>query len=147
GIVESTMDWSNRVTSFLSDERLLTNLIAVHVLVGALLILSVLVRQALQHGGDRLLGWVGLPSLRGVTEEATEQVRSLVYWTTLVFMLGAGAAGVLYHLSGRDVRQDLFDLWNAHITSTQLIAFGVAAAELVGLTIGAWLAVRLVRRL
>src|SRR4051794_32951526 len=109
---ERAMDWSGRITTFLSDERLLTNLIAVHVVVGALLILSVLVRQALQHGGDRLFVWAGLPSLRGVTQEAAEHVRNLVYWVTLGLMLAAFAAGALYHLAGRDIRQDAVDLWH-----------------------------------
>lgn len=141
------MDWSNRVTAFLSDERLLTNLIAVHVVVGALLILSVLVRQMLQSGGDRLFSWAGMPSLRDATQEAAEQMRNLVYWITLGLMLATAGGGILYHLAGRDVRQDLADLWHAHITSAQLIALALAAAELAGLALATWLAGRLLRLL
>src|SRR5688572_27250834 len=91
------MDWSQNLIVFLSDERLLTNLIAVHLAIGALLIVSVLMRQALQQGSERLYLWLGLPALRSITQEAAEQVRSLVYWVTVVLMLATVTAGIVYH--------------------------------------------------
>ena len=59
------MDLHTRIGHWLSDERLLANLIGVHVSLGAILIFSVIVRRILINGGDQLVRWTGLHWLDG----------------------------------------------------------------------------------
>src|SRR5262249_27440639 len=119
-----TMDRSVKVVAFLSDDRLLANLIAVHVVLAGLLITSLIVRRILQSGGQNVLAWFGVSWLRGVTVEATSTIRDLVYWTTTALMAASVVGAVLYHLAGRDVRVDGVALWNQHYTAEDAALLG-----------------------
>jgi small-conductance mechanosensitive channel len=141
------MGWSERVGAFLSDDRLLFNLIAVHAAIALLLILSVIARAILQNGGDRFRARLGTHWLHGITHEATQHARSLVWWTTLLLMAVTVAGGVFYHLGGGDIRTDLAELWQQHVTPTRLITAGWIAAQLVGIAVVAMIACRFVHRL
>src|SRR5688572_26782339 len=74
------MDLHAFVTDILSDERLLANLVAIHIGLGLVLIVSILCRNAVLAGGGRMLHWVGLDRVDGVSEEAARTVRSLTFW-------------------------------------------------------------------
>lgn len=139
------MDLHTRLSQWLSDDRLLANLIGVHVVLAGLLILSIVIRKLLIHGGGQLVRWTGLHWLDGVSKEAVRRMRSLLFWTTLAAMALTLVAGAVYHVSGRDVRADLND-WYSHLTASQLLRLGVAAAELVLLAIATVFLLRLVRR-
>jgi small conductance mechanosensitive channel len=54
-------------------------------------------------------------------------------------------AGVAYHWAGRDVRQDISD-WYHELTTGEIVQVVEALALVVGLGLGSWLAVRLIRR-
>lgn len=141
------MEWSTELAAFLADERLLANLIAVHVALLGLVVASLLVRQFLQLGGQRLLSWFGVAWLRGVTEEATGAARNLIYWITLAAMAACVLAAGAYHILGRDVRVDGPALWNRHVTADDIVRLGIVAGKVLAIAVGAWIACRLVHRL
>jgi small-conductance mechanosensitive channel len=140
------MEWSVKVAAFLSDDRLLANLIAIHVLLVALLLVSLAIRKLVQSGGQRFLSWFGFSWLRGVTEEATSTARDFVYWITVALMVGSFTGAVFYHLAGRDIRADGVTLWHQHFTAEDAIGLGILAGKLLGIAIGAWFACGLVRQ-
>src|SRR6266496_6477334 len=104
---EGDMDMLTRLSHFFADDRLLTNLIAVHVGLGAILVVSFIVRKLLLHGGNSLVRWTGLHWLDHVGKEANRRIRTLMFWTTLLALTATAAAGVVYHVAGRDARTDL----------------------------------------
>src|SRR5947207_5614006 len=132
------MEWSVKVAAFLSDDRLLANLIAVHILLVGLLLLSFMIRHLLQRSGQRFLSLFGFSWLRGVTEEATGAARDLVYWLTLALMAVGMAGGAFYHFAGRDIRADGLALWHNHVTIEDAIVLGVLIGKLLGIAVGAW---------
>jgi small-conductance mechanosensitive channel len=141
------MEWSGDIGAFLADDRLLANLIAVHAALLALLVVSFVVRQVVQRGGQRFLSWFGVSWLRGVTEEATGAARQVVYWATLAAMAASIVGGIVYHFAGRDIRLDGAALWNKHFTADDAFGLGVVFGKLCGVAIATWVACRLVRRL
>jgi small-conductance mechanosensitive channel len=134
-----------RLTETLADERLLANLIGVHALLAVILIFSFVVRKILLHGGDQLGRWTDIHWLEQVGKEANRRVRSLLFWVTLSSLTGALAAGIIYHLSGRDIRRDVLD-WYHNLTGEQLLDLGITGGKLLLLAIGVHAACGIVRR-
>lgn len=139
------MDLHTRIGNLLSDERLLINLIGAHVLLGAVLLVSAILRKLLIRGGDHFARWTGLHWLDGVSKEATRRVRTLLFWATLCVMFAVVAGAVIYHVAGRDMRADV-GTWYAQLTAKQILGLGIALGEMVLLFLGMLLALRLVRR-
>ena len=69
------MDIFKGLGDWLTDDRLVSNLVCVHALLGALLILSVLLRKLAIQGGSQLVRWTGLHWLDGISKEAVRHVR------------------------------------------------------------------------
>jgi len=139
------MSFFERVQDFLADERLLANLIALHAVLGLLLLLSFILRKLLIQGGDQLVRWSGVAWLDDVGKEAVRRVRALLFWCTVSLISISIVAGVSYHLFGRDVRVDLSD-WVQHLTPAQVMQVGVSLGGLVLLMPAMFLAYRLVRK-
>ncbi len=139
------MDLHESIINLLTDDRFLFNLIAVHCLLAATLIVSMLVKHALVQGSGWLVQWTGLHWLDGLGKEAVRRVRNLLFWTTLGLMLLIAAAGVVYHVHGNDVRDDVVT-WYERLSAYDLVRFGFAASGLAALMLGTWLAMRYVRR-
>ncbi|MBI3407369.1 MAG: mechanosensitive ion channel [Planctomycetes bacterium] len=139
------MDLHTRIGNLLSDERLLINLIGAHVLLGAVLLVSAILRKLLIHGGDHVARWTGLRWLDGISKEATRRVRALLFWATLCVMVAVVAGAVIYHIAGRDMRVDV-RTWYAQLTAKEILGFGIILGELVLLALGMVMAFRLVRR-
>src|SRR5262245_44995116 len=137
------MDLLLRVGEFLSDDRLLANLIGIHVILGIILILSFILRKILLHGGDSLVRWTGLRWLDQVGKEANRRVRALMFWTTLLALSISIASGVVYHAAGGDLRADL-GTWHQYLTGAQLLALGIACAKLALLAVAVQVACGLV---
>ncbi len=134
------------LSQYFRDERLLANLIGMHVALALILVVSVVLRKLLKRGGQGLGHWTGLRWLDGLGKEATKGLRVVVFWTALALM-GATVIGMIaYHFTGRDVRLDARE-WYSHLTGAQLFTFGVVLGKLVLLAIGAGVAIRLVTRL
>lgn len=140
------MDLHTHVTSWLSDDRLLANLIGMHVILGALLLSSVLLRKLLIHGGNQFVHWTGLHWLDGVSQEAVRRTRALLFWSTLGLMIFTVVASFVYQAHGRDIRTDLQE-WYSHLTAREILNFGVALGELIFLAVGMVYGLRLVRKL
>src|SRR4051812_35325776 len=98
------MDWNDLVDSLMSDERLLANLVGIHIVLGVILVGSFLVRRLLGHGGNVLVRWTGLTWLDGVNREAMRGVRSMLFWCGLGLMAATVVSMSVYHVSGRDLR-------------------------------------------
>jgi small conductance mechanosensitive channel len=140
------MDLYHRILHSLGDERLMANLIAGHAVLGTILVTAVLLRYFLVHGSDQLVRLTGMHWLDNVGKAATRRARSMIFWMSLLLMVLSGTAGVVYHSSGRDIRSDL-STWYSHLTGADLLRLGLMMAQLAGLTVASWLAMRLVRRL
>ena len=134
--------WVNHV---LSDDRLIANLVAIHLIIGVLLIVGVVLRKLLTHGGDQFARWTGLHWLDGFSKEATRKIRNGLFWVILLAMTGTLVAGIGYHISGRDMRQDIRE-WYTHLTGAEVLHMGIALAELVILGVAVHFAFRLIRR-
>jgi small conductance mechanosensitive channel len=139
------MDLNALVNSLMNDERLLAHLVGIHVVLLVILFASVALRKALKHGGDQFVRWTGLHWLDGMSREATQSMRAMLFWATLTLMGASLVSMAAYHVSGRDLRWDIRD-WFANLTGAQLLAFGLLLGKLIGLAVGVTLAFRLVRR-
>ncbi|MCI0683673.1 MAG: mechanosensitive ion channel family protein [Gemmataceae bacterium] len=133
------------IIDFLDEDRLLANLIGVHVILGIILVLSIVIRKILLRGGDSLVRWTGMHWLDQVGQEANRRVRALMFWTTLLTLSISVASGVVYHAAGRDIRADL-GAWHQHLTGAHLIALGFVLGKLTLLLVAVHIAFGLVRR-
>src|SRR5207253_2691131 len=70
--------------------------------------------------------------------------RSLLFWCALGLMILTVISGSIYHLAGRDVRED-FHTWYSQLTARDIIALGVALGELTLVGAGIFFGMRLVR--
>src|SRR5579864_141202 len=143
---EVAMDIIYWIGEKLSDERLLFNLIAIHLLLGATLLVSVILRRLLVHGSKHMVHMTGFTWLHGVSHEASRRMRSLLFWVTLGVMATITVVGIGYHFCNNDIRQDI-KIWYANLTWAEARAIGLALGELVLLGIGSWYVARQVRRL
>ena len=139
------MDWLNNLGAF-ADDRLLANLIGLHLVLGLIYVTSLILRGIIMHGGSHVVGWTGLHWLDGVSKEAVRRARALLFWTTISLMLLSVVGGVAYQLMGRDIRHDV-KAWYSELTGPEIFDLGVGLGELVLVAIGVYFGVRLVRRL
>lgn len=133
------------LTDFFADDRLLANVVGVHALLGAILVVSLVVRKTLLHGGDSLARWSGFHWLDHVGQEANRRIRAFMFWTTLMSLAATIAAGIVYHVAGRDLRSDL-NAWYQHLTGAQLLALGMTLGKLLLLALAVHFGFSLVRR-
>ncbi|MBI2808391.1 MAG: mechanosensitive ion channel family protein [Planctomycetes bacterium] len=136
------MDFSK----FFNDDRLLTNLISIHVVLAVVLLVSIILRKLLKDGGEQVVRWTGLQWLDGISKEAVKGMRSMLFWSTVVLMVASVASMAVYHVSGRNARADFQD-WFGQLTGAHLLSLGLALGKLVALAIGVALGFRLLRRL
>jgi small conductance mechanosensitive channel len=140
------MSFLDRVQATLTDDRFLSNLLATYGVIAVLVAASLVARRLLGQGGERLAQWTGLHWLEGVGREAALRARRLLVRATLASVFVLTLAGVGYHLAGRDVRADAA-AWYERLTADDWLLIGLRAGAVVGLGLGAWVAVRVVRRL
>jgi len=133
------------INSFFADDRLLANLVAVHLVLAVILVAAVVLRRLLTHGGEQFARWTGLHWLDGFSKEATRKMRGMLFWMVLTLLAGTVIGGVGYHLAGRDMRQDVLN-WYAHLTGAQIFRIGLALGQLVLLALAVPFALRLIRR-
>ncbi|HEX3315120.1 MAG TPA: mechanosensitive ion channel domain-containing protein, partial [Gemmataceae bacterium] len=139
------MDWADRISAILSDERLLFNAIGVHAAIAVLLIVSVIVRGLLQRGVAGPADASERDWLRGATRGAIRQTCRLISWSTTLLILGAIIGGIAYHIGGGDVREDFPELWQNHVTPERLVAAGWTAGQLVAILLVALILARCLR--
>ena len=139
------MNISNWVNGLFADERLIANLVAIHLILAVLLVTAVVLRRILTHGGDQFARWTGLHWLDGFSKEATRKLRGLLFWLVLAMMAGSVIGGIAYHVSGRDMRGEVVD-WYSHVTGAQMLRLGLALGQLVLLGLVLNFSLRLVRR-
>jgi small conductance mechanosensitive channel len=133
------------ITAWVTDDRLVINLIAIHAILGAIFLVSVVLRRVIMHGGSQLVRWTGLHWLDGVSKEAVRHVRSLLFWSTVALMVLAVISGSIYHVAGRDVREDV-RTWYSQLTARDIVALAVALGELALVGVGMFFGLRLIRR-
>jgi small-conductance mechanosensitive channel len=135
-----------RLRDLLTESRFVANVTVSYGAIVVLVVLSLVVRRLLGHGGERLAHWTGLHWLDGFGREAAQRSRRLLARLTWAAVVLLSAAFIAYHALGRDVRVD-FEMWYDTITAEQWLDLGLRAAGVVGLMAAAWVGVRLVRRL
>ncbi len=135
------MDW---LTNF-ADDRLLTNLIGLHIILGAVLLVSVIMRRIIMHGGSHLVRWTGYRWLDGFSKEAVRHLRALLFWSTLGLMACVFISAIIYHLVGRDMLVD-FQNWYSQLTAKEIFDFGLAIGELVALSVIVYFTLRLIQK-
>ncbi len=141
--MEGIMDFLSRVNALLTDSRFVANLIAVHATIVAVVLVSIIIRRLLTHGGNRLIHWTGLERL---SKEVTRHGHTLLFWITAALIPLILAGGLAYHLLGRDIRVDL-DTWYQRMTVEDLLQLGLICGGLLALAVAAFVAVRILRRL
>lgn len=129
-----------------ADGRLLTNLIAIHVLVLVWLGVSILLRGLVARGIHRLAHWAGSARLRKLADDATKHSHAMLFWLTLLGMALTVAGGIGFHMLGRDVRHEVRN-WYRQLTPEDFLHFGLAVAGIVVLVVATIAAVRLFRRI
>jgi small-conductance mechanosensitive channel len=134
------------ISKWLNDERLLANLIGIHVVLGVILLVSIVLRKLLKNGCEQVARWTGLHWLDRASKEAVKSMRSILFWSTVTLMIVSVVSMAAYHLSGRHAHDD-FKEWYGQLTSVHLIVFGVMLGKLVLLALGVGVAFRLIRRL
>ncbi len=139
------MDFPALADELLANERLLANLIGIHVVLGALLLLSYLLRKSFQHGISAFIRWTELHWLNPLHERAHRMLGRILFWTTLGLMFVACAATAVYHWLGQDIRADLRH-WYGRLTRDHFIAAGIVAAKVAAVMVLAVIAFRLIRR-
>ena len=53
------MSFLSRLSDLLTDARLTSNLIAIHAALVGIVLISIIIRRLLTHGGNRLIAWTG----------------------------------------------------------------------------------------
>jgi moderate conductance mechanosensitive channel len=144
--MEGEMDFRAIINDLLANERLLANLIGIHVVLGVLLLLSVVLRKTFKHGTDRLIRWTELHWLHRVHKHAHRGLRQVLFWMTLLLMLVACVVTAIYHHTGQDIRADLRD-WYAQLGRSHIVAAAVIVGRVVAVIVVAVIAFRVVRRL
>ncbi|HMF16763.1 MAG TPA: mechanosensitive ion channel family protein, partial [Gemmataceae bacterium] len=140
------MNFFTKIGGYLSDDRLLFNLIAIHALLGATLVVSIILRRLLVHGSKHVVHMTGMRWLHGVSDEAAKRIRPVLFWLTLGVMATIVLGGLGYHYFQNDIRQDI-KAWYANLTWAEAKSMFLATVELVFLGIGSWFVARQVRRL
>jgi small conductance mechanosensitive channel len=134
------------VNNLLDNERLIANLIGVHVLLAALLLASWVIRKLFKHGTGQLIRWSEMDWLHGVHRQAHRGLRLVLFWLTLGLMLASIVAMIAYHYAGQDIRTDLHELQTS-ITSAHILAFGITLGKIVIVATVTGVAFGVVRRL
>ncbi len=140
------MDFLSSFTDLLADDRLAANLIVGHGIITVMVVVSVLLRRVVIGGSSNLIRWTRLRWLKAASEEASRRAGTMLFWLTVLLVLLTVIGGVGYHLAGRDIRLDL-STWYERLTIAELLAVAGAGVKLLALALGAWFAVRSVRRL
>jgi small-conductance mechanosensitive channel len=140
------MSWPMPFAQIASDDRLLTHLIALHVVVLGLLGLSVALRWLVTHSSNRLAQWACSERVRQFSAEATRHGHTMLFWLTLTAMGLAVVGGIGYHFVGRDIRHDI-RRWYGQLTPDDFLHFGVALGGLIVLAIVTTGVLRILRRL
>jgi moderate conductance mechanosensitive channel len=130
----------------LTEARFIANVTVIYGGIVVMVLLSLIVRRLIGHGGDHLAQWTELHWLDGVGRGAAQRTRRLVAWLTWLVVVVLGVGGIVYHALGRDVRHD-FRSWYVGVTTDRWLDLGLRAAGVAGLVVGGWLGLRLVRRL
>jgi small-conductance mechanosensitive channel len=133
------------IDALLGNERLLANLIAVHVALGGLLLLSVFLRKTFKHGVNRCICWTEMHWLKRAHRRCHRGLRHVLFWLTSGLMVVAVVTTVVYHFFGRDIRTDLHH-WYSRVTTAHLFAVGITVGKLVLVAVAAGVVFRLVRR-
>lgn len=134
------------VTELLANERLLANLIGIHVLLAALLLVSFALRKTFQHSVSALIHWTELHWLHPLHERVHRMLCRILFWLTLILMFVACAATAVYHWLGQDIRADLRD-WYHQLTRDHYIRAGIITAKVAAVMVIAVIAFRVIRRL
>jgi len=137
--------WS-RIRAVFADDRLDANLIGFYGGVVVIFIVSLVLRRLLLRSGHRLARWTGVQWLGAVSEEACRHVRGLLFWLTLLAMAVTGVAGVVYHMAGRDLRDDAA-LWYSRLTVEELFQLGINLGLLCVVGVVTWFAGWAIRRI
>lgn len=106
------MNFLSTAWNSLSDERLVANLLAAHAVVLGFLVVSVFMRRLLARGTTQLAHWTHGHWLDPFSKQVTTHARTLLFWLTLGAIAISTVAGVIYHLMGRDIRDDLSTWWH-----------------------------------
>lgn len=139
------MDFLSGLRRLFADGRFGANLLTFYGVGVALVIASLVLRRLLARGCRWLTRWIGLRRVETLGEAALARARRWLAWGTAAGLVLTAAAGVVYHLAGRDVRLDVADRLE-HLTAEDLVRGGVTLAALAVLGLAAWAGALALRR-
>lgn len=143
--VSKLVERVKEIPGLFSDSRFTANVIAIHGLIVAAILVCLLVRRLLARGGHRLIDRTGWKWIEPVVEEAMRHGRRLVLWLTIAATLVLIVAGTLYHRAGRDIRADAME-WRDRLTREDWTKAGYHVGIIVGIVFAAWVGSRWIRR-
>jgi len=135
-----------QLPALFDDSRFTANVIAIHGLIVAAILICLLLRRMLARGGHRLVERTGWKWIEPIVEEAMRHGRRLVLWLTVAATLVLIVAGTLYHRAGRDIRADCME-WRDQLSREDWILAGYHLGIVLGILLAAWVGSRFVRRL
>ena len=138
------MDLLSSLHDRLTDP-LVANVLAAVGLAAVILAACWVLRRLLHGCGCRLTAWTGSHHLGALGKEAAHHAGCVLFRVAAVAALLTLAAGVAYHLAGRNAQADLGD-WFADLTPRDLLQAAVRGAGFLLLLPLAWGTVRAVRR-
>jgi small conductance mechanosensitive channel len=144
-IITKVVEWFKQVPSLFNDSRFTANVIAVHGLLVAAILLCLILRRMLARGGDRLIERTGWKWIEPIVEEAMRHGRRLVLWLTVAAAVVLIVAGVLYHRAGHDIREDLVK-WRNRFSHEDWTQAGYHLGMVCGVLFAAWVGSRWLRR-
>ncbi len=138
--------WGTSIFQHLADGRVSANLLTFYGLIVVAILAGLVIRALLAHGRSRLTGLKGLRWLETIGQEAVRRLRLLVTWLTLGISLALVLGGIVYHWAGRDIRRDIEE-WLRQLTTGDIFLAIEMTGIVASLILGAWLAVRVIRRI
>lgn len=138
------MESINRVRQQLADGRLATNLIAFYGLIVVTVIGFLVLRRWLARPAVAAVGPSG-SWLNAARRELSRRARTLLLWLTLGLVVAITATGILYHVTGGDVRRQA-GAWVSGLTPAEALRIGLVLGALIGVAAACRAGVWLVRR-
>ncbi len=138
------MSFVDTMQEIVREDRFAVNLIAAHVMVLGILVVSFFLRRMLHRSSSQILDNVKSDHwLHPLGQEMAGRLRALLFWGTLAAIALCLLSGVGYHFLGRDVRADLRHWWNVWLRQdhAQLLVGAIGVAVNIAVT---WVAIRLV---
>lgn len=135
-----------QVRELFADGRFTANLIAFYGVGVIVLLAALIVRRILSRCRRHATDATEVGTLHRINNSVIHHCRALVFWLSLLALIGTVALGWVFHSAGRDVRHEIRG-WYRNLTLEEVYRGGLALGALVALWFVTEFTVWMVRRL